>query len=124
METEASRADHADQIASAHMISHKSARIAPLELITRNGRRRWTVERKQMIAAQSLAPRASATDAARLHGIGTGQLNNWRKALRAAQPSSAVPGRFARIQVVTAKPLLCSVPESVDHSAIGHAGVA
>ncbi|HEX3990576.1 MAG TPA: transposase [Acetobacteraceae bacterium] len=96
------------------MSSHKSARIAPLELITRGERRRrWTVEQKQMIAAESLTPGASATDVARLHGIGTGQLYNWRKALLAAQPSAAVPGSFACVEVVTAKPLLCTARDSV-----------
>jgi transposase len=38
---------------------------------------------------------------ARQHGIGTGQLYNWRKALLAAQPTAASPvlGRFARVEV-------------------------
>jgi transposase len=98
--------DPAVETAGAHMSSHKSARIAPMELITRNERRRrWTVEQKQMIAAQSLVAGASATDVARQHGIGTGQLYNWRKALLAAQPA-AVAGRFARVEVATAGPML------------------
>ena len=99
METEAP--EPAVETRSAHTSSHKSARIPPVELITRNERRRrWTVEQKQMIAAQSLMPGASATDVARQHGIGTGQLYNWRKALLAAQPA-AVAGRFARVEVAT-----------------------
>jgi transposase len=114
METEASPFADADQPESAHTSSHKSARTAPIELITRGERRRrWTMEQKQMIAAQSLAPGASATDVARLHGIGTGQLYNWRKALLAAQPGAAAPGRFARVEVVTAKPLRCSAQDGV-----------
>jgi transposase len=112
METEANAVEGADQLKSAHTSSHKSARTAPIELITRGERRRrWTVEQKQMIAAESLAPGASATDVARLHGIGTGQLYNWRKALLAAQPGAAAPGRFARVEVVTARPL-CSAQDS------------
>jgi transposase len=114
METEASPFADADQPESAHTSSHKSARTAPIELITRGERRRrWTIEQKQMIAAQSLAPGASATDVARLHGIGPGQLYNWRKALLAAQPGAAAPGRFARVEVVTAKPLRCSAQDGV-----------
>jgi len=89
--------------------------MASVELMTRGERRRrWTVEQKQMIAAQSLAPGASATEVARQHGIGTGQLYNWRKGLRAAQPGAAVPGRFARVEVVTAKPLLCAAQNSMN----------
>jgi transposase len=102
METNARRSEDAEQLESAHTSSHKSARIRPIELITRNERRRrWTVEQKQMIAAQSLLPGASATDVARQHGIGTGQLYNWRKALLAAQPA----GRFARVEVAPARTL-------------------
>jgi transposase len=89
---------------SAHMSSHNSARMPPIELITRGERRRrWTVEQKQTIAAQSLAPGASATEVARQHGIGTGQLYNWRKALLAAQPAAPVPGRFACVELAAAR---------------------
>ncbi len=66
-------------------------------------RRRWTNEQKQMIAAQSLAPGASPTTIARLHGIGTGQLYLWRQALKAAQPAASPPvtGCFARVDVAS-----------------------
>src|SRR3984957_10815275 len=105
--------DPAVETRSAHTSSHKSARIPPVELITRNERRRrWTVEQKQMIAAQSLIAGASAMDVARQHGIGTGQLYNWRKALLAAQPV-AVAGRFARVEVAAAGPMLCAVQETM-----------
>jgi transposase len=114
MATQTRRSEDADRIESAHTSRHKSARIAPIELITRSERRRrGTVEQKQMIAAQSLAPGASATDVARLHGIGTGQRYNWRKALLAAQPGAAVPGRFARVELATARPRLCSAQDGV-----------
>jgi transposase len=73
-----------------------------MELITRGERRRrWTVEQKQTIAADSRTPGASPTDVARLHGISTGQLYTWRRALIAAQPAAAArtPGWFARVDV-------------------------
>ena len=70
-----------------------------VDLIPRGERRRrWTTGQKQTIAAQSLAPGASPTNIARLHGISTGQLYTWRHALRAAQPDAAF-GRFARVEV-------------------------
>jgi transposase len=80
-----------------------------VDLIPRGERRRrWTTEQKQTIAAQSLAPGASPTNIARLHGISTGQLYTWRHALRTAQPDAAF-GRFARVEVapadVLARPL-------------------
>jgi transposase len=75
-----------------------------MDLIPRGERRRrWTSEQKQTIAAQSLAPGASPTEVARLHGISTGQLYTWRQVLKAAQPGAAM-GRFARVEL-TPQPL-------------------
>lgn len=72
--------------------------MSRMDLIPRGERRRrWTVEQKQTIAAESMAPGASPTDVARQHGIGTGQLYNWRRALMAAQPQAI--GRFARVDL-------------------------
>jgi len=72
--------------------------MSRMQLIPRGERRRrWTVEQKQTIAAQSMTPGVSPTEVAREHGIGTGQLYNWRRALIAAQPQAA--GRFARVDV-------------------------
>src|SRR3954467_9447644 len=53
--------------------------------LLRGTREALTAHTKQMIAAASLAPGASPTEVARQHGIGTGQLYNWRRALLAAQ---------------------------------------
>jgi transposase len=50
-----------------------------------------------MIAAESMAPGSSPTEVARRHGIGTGQLYNWRRALVSAQPRTV--GRFARVEL-------------------------
>jgi transposase len=95
METDPIAAEMMSATTSAHMSSHKSA---PMDLIPRGERRRrWTVEQKQLIAAESMAAGASLTDVARRHGIGTGQLYNWRRALMAAQPRAV--GRFARVEV-------------------------
>lgn len=92
---------------SAPTSAHKSARSLRVEVITRGEpRRRWTVEQKQAIAAESLAHGVSPTDVARRHGIGTGQLYTWRRALLAAQPVAIAPttGQFARVHVVRSRP--------------------
>src|SRR5271168_2148479 len=104
METEIIPAEPGAETASTHTSSHKSARNPRLEVITRGERRRrWTVEQKQMIAAQSLAPGASPTEVAREHGISSGQLYTWRRLLLAAQPGGGmVAGRFARVEMTTA----------------------
>jgi transposase len=94
MELDAITAEVPAEAESAHTSSRKSARNARIELITRGERRRrWTIEQKQTIAAQSLAPGASSTEVARQYGISSGQL--------AAQPAAVThtAGRFARVEV-------------------------
>ncbi len=99
MDTDVTPAEAAVSTESAHTSSRKSAPTLRMDLIPRGERRRrWTIEQKQTIAAQSLAPGASPTNIARLHGISTGQLYTWRHALKAAQPSAAI-GRFVRVEV-------------------------
>jgi transposase len=98
MDTDQIPADVLLPTASVHTIIHKSASMSRMQLIPRGERRRrWTVEQKQTIAAQSMAPGASPTEVAREHDIGTGQLYNWRRALMAAEPQAV--GRFARVGV-------------------------
>jgi transposase len=104
MDTDATLAEAAASEGSAHTSSRKSAPTIRTDLIPRGERRRrWTIEQKQTIAALSLAPGASPTNIARLHGISTGQLYMWRQALKAVQPGAAI-GRFARVEV-TPQPL-------------------
>ncbi len=81
-----------------------SGRRSSIELITRaEPRRRWSIEQKQSIAAESLAPGASPTEVACRYGVSSGLLYAWRKALLAAQPNIA---RFARVEVAgSAKPI-------------------
>jgi len=87
----------------ARTSTFKSGRRPSIELITRaEPRRRWPVEQKQAIAAESLAQGASPTAVARRHGISSGLLYAWRKALLAAQPGLS---RFTRVEVASAKPV-------------------
>ena|ERR1700686_3660428 len=110
MDTDATPAETAVSTESAHTSSRKSAPPLRMDLIPRGERRRrWTIEQKQTIAAQSLAPGASPTDIARLHGISTGQLYTWRHALKAAQPGASM-GRFARVDVATYPQPLPDIP--------------
>lgn len=84
---------------SARTGTRTSARSPTIELITRGEpRRRWSIEQKQAIAAESLTPGVSPTAVARRYGISSGLLYTWRKALRAAQPG-LVAG-FARVEVI------------------------
>ena len=111
MDTDVIPAETAALSESAHTISCKSASHVRIDLIPRGERRRrWTIEQKQTIAAQSLAPGASPTDIARLHGISTGQLYTWRQALKAAQ-AGAASGHFARVEIAS-QAVTPSAPET------------
>ena len=82
----------------ARTSTRTSARNPAVELITcGEPRRRWSIEQKQTIAAESLTPGASPTVVARRYGISSGLLYNWRKALLAAQPRFAAG--FARVEI-------------------------
>ena len=108
MDTTLTPAEASASSESAHRTSRKSAPTIRMDLIPRGERRRrWTIEQKQTIAAQSLAPGASPTNIARLHGISSGQLYTWRQALKAAQPCAAI-GRFARVEMA---PRLVAPPD-------------
>jgi transposase len=94
---------------NARTSTRTSARNPIVELITRGEpRRRWSIEQKQAIAAESLAPGASPTVVARRYGISSGLLYNWRKSLLAAQPGF-VAG-FARVEITEHDRLAAPIP--------------
>jgi len=59
-------------------------------------RRRWSVEEKLRILAQSVAPGSSASLACRLHGISSGQLYTWRRQFRTGELTGFAPVMVAR----------------------------
>ena len=63
-------------------IGRKSARGPRVELITRSERRRrWSIEQKQEIVAESLRPETTPTEVARKYAISSGLLYSWRQQL-------------------------------------------
>jgi transposase len=84
---------------SAHMSARMSAHTQRIEVITRGERRRrWSVEEKQAIVAESLEPNVSVAAIARKHGIGTGQLYGWRHQFLANRTSKTAS--FARVELL------------------------
>jgi transposase len=85
---------------SAHKTSRRSARIAPMEIITRGERRRrWAPEQKREIVAESYGGDLTPTEVARKHGISSGQLYTWRRdvlGMRTAVLTRAAP-QFAEV---------------------------
>ena len=85
---------------STRTSDRKSARPQRIEVITRGERRRrWSLEEKQAIVAESLAPNASLTAVARRHEIGTGLLYAWRHQLLGRRSGEAAC--FARVDVIS-----------------------
>ena len=83
----------------AHMSDHMSTRPQRIEVILRSERRRrWSLEQKQSIVAESLAANVSMPAIARKHGIGTGQLYGWCHQLLGSRPAEAAG--FARVALV------------------------
>ena len=63
-----------------HKIGRKSARRPRIEVLTRSERRRrWSIEKKQEIVAESLRPDTTPTEVARKYAISSGLLYTWRQ---------------------------------------------
>jgi transposase len=88
---------------SAHTTDRMSARSQRIEVITRGERRRrWSVEQKREIAAESLEPGISPITVARRYGISSGLLYTWRRHLLEGSLGT-IPrpaAKFARVDVV------------------------
>ena len=85
------------------MSSRMSARSQRIEVITRGERRRrWSVEQKREIAAESLEPGISPMTVVRRHGISSGQLYTWRRQLlEGSLAATAAPvAQFACAEVI------------------------
>ncbi len=76
--------------------AHTRAREVHGEVLTGpERRRRWSLEEKLRILAQSVAPGSSATLVCRLHGISSGQLYTWRRQFRTGELTGIAPVRLA-----------------------------
>lgn len=72
--------------------AHRRAREVRGEVLTGpERRRRWSLEEKLRILAQSVAPGSSASLVCRLHGISSGQLYTWRRQFRTGELTGFAP---------------------------------
>ena len=77
--------------------AHTRAREVRGEVLTGpERRRRWSLEEKLRILAQSVAPGSSASLVCRLHGISSGQLYTWRRQFRTGELTGFAPVVLAR----------------------------
>ena len=89
----------------AHKIDRKSVRRPRVELITRGERRRrWSIEQKQEIVAESLGPDTTPTEVARKYAISSGLLYTWRQQLLGGQlgPLMRSAPNFAQVEIAGA----------------------
>ena len=86
-------------------------------------RRRWSVEEKLRVLAQSVAPGSSVMLVCRMHGISSGQLYTWRRQFRAGELTGFAPVRVASPvgQLAPSSPVVDPAPANleVDRSADG-----
>jgi len=84
-------------------------KVSRLEVIETGARRRWTVEEKLRIVAESERGRRQVSATARCHGLSTSQLFTWRRLAR--------QGRLCTAEAVTFAPVVVSSDEAANGSA-------
>jgi transposase len=97
--------ERADGLRSGHTTTRTSTGTQRVEVITRGERRRrWSIEEKREIVAESLQPGVGPSEVIRKHRISSGQLYTWRQQLtRRLCGEPGAPANFARVDVVAAQ---------------------
>jgi transposase len=93
------------EIEDAHKIDRKSVRRPRVELITRGERRRrWSIEQKREIVAESLGPDTTPTQVAHKHAISSGLLYTWRQQILGEQlgPQMRSAPNFVPVEIAGA----------------------
>ena len=83
-------------------------KVSRLEVITTGSRRRWTLEEKLRIVAESFSGHRAASSTARRYGLSSSQLFAWRKLAREGRLSEVDEPSFAAAIVV---PDVAATPE-------------
>ena len=94
------------EVMSARTTTRTSTRTQRVEVITGSERRRrWSIEEKREIVAESLNPDTGAGGVLRKYGISSGQLYTWRRQLtqRLGGHPPEPATNFARVDVVAAE---------------------
>jgi len=98
---------------SSHTSGHMTTRRQRIEVITGcERRRRWSIEEKREIVAESLRPGVRPSEVMRKHGISSGQLYAWRQQLtrRLGREGPRLSANFARVDVAAAQPEETAAP--------------
>ena len=68
------------------------SKVSTLEVIETGARRRWTLEEKQRIVAESFSAPRVVSATARRHDLSTSQLFNWRRLAREGKLTAGIEG--------------------------------
>ncbi|WP_456843692.1 transposase [Bradyrhizobium sp. USDA 4510] len=84
-------------------------KVSRLEVVSTGARRRWTLEEKQRIVAESYSGPRLASVTARRNGLSTSQLFTWRRLARAGRlvedaAPALVPVEVVLNQMASGKP--------------------
>src|SRR6516162_8513510 len=122
MEMDDEPAGSAAEAESGHTTGRMSARSQRIEVIMRGERRRrWSVEQKREIAAESLEPGISPITVARRYGISSGLLYTWRRHLLEGSlgTASRPVAKFARVEVMAMPADPAPAAQPAAHPALG-----
>ena len=95
-----------DGLRSSHPSGHTTTRSQRIEVITGSARRRrWSIEEKREIVAESLRPDVRPSEVMRKYGISSGQLYAWRQQLtrRLGCERPGPLANFARVDMAAAQ---------------------
>ena len=112
-------------------------KVARVEVIQTGARRRWALEEKQRIVAESASDARQVSATARRHGLSPGQLFTWRRLARegrlggngaatfaqaviACEPAGAAPRPMEgnRLEIVLRDGLRVAVGQGIDPGAL------
>jgi transposase len=121
MDGEHATVERDGSVRSGHKGSHMTGPPQRIEVITRGERRRrWSIEEKREIVAESLGSGVRPSEIIHKHGITSGQLYAWRQQLtrRMDGPPAHPPAGFARVDVVAGErevraPAVTELPATV-----------
>jgi transposase len=92
-------------------------KVSRLEVIQTGSRRRWTLEEKQRIVAESDSGTRQVSATARRYGLSTGQLFTWRRLARQGRLGGDVePVSFAEAVIVDRAAATAELPSPVGAS--------
>jgi transposase len=90
-------------------------KVSRLEVIATGARRRWTLDEKHRIVAESYGGRRLVSATAQRNGLSASQLFTWRRLAREGRLVEADNGATFAQAVITCKPSTSNLPSFPEH---------